>query len=116
MKNPIITSGDQQQSEWDSSSNFSLRLYISGMTPRSSEAILRTRAICEEFLAGRYTLEIVDLYQHPSSATNAQIIATPTLVKLSPLPLRRLVGNLSDKQRVLNGLGIPSAKEDYGKS
>jgi circadian clock protein KaiB len=83
-----------------------LRLYVTGMTLRSTEAIAATKAICEEYLEGRYDLEVVDIYQHPSLAKDEQIIAVPTLVKKLPAPLRRLIGNLSMKERVLLGLDI----------
>lgn len=88
-----------------------LRLYVTGMTPRSTEAIARIKAICEESLAGRYELEVIDIYQQPMLAKGEQIVATPTLIKKLPLPLRRLVGDLSNKQRVLLGLDIQDAQE-----
>src|SRR5215510_4528944 len=72
-----------------------LRLYITGMTPRSTEAFSKIKAICEKHLHGRYDLEVIDIYQHPTVARDEQIIAAPTLVKRLPAPLRRLVGNLS---------------------
>jgi circadian clock protein KaiB len=83
-----------------------LRLFVTGMTPRSTEAIARIKAICEEFLEGRYELEVIDIYQQPDAARAEQIIATPTLIKKLPPPLRRLVGDLSDRRRVLLGLNI----------
>lgn len=83
-----------------------LRLYVTGMTPRSTQAIFRIKAICEEHLKGRYQLEVIDIYQQPTLAVGEQIIATPTLIKKLPSPLRRLVGDLSDKQRVLLGLDL----------
>jgi circadian clock protein KaiB len=83
-----------------------LRLFVTGMTPRSTEAIARIKAICEEHLEGRYELEVIDIYQQPGIAKSEQIIATPTLVKKLPPPLRRLVGDLSDEKRVLLGLNI----------
>jgi circadian clock protein KaiB len=86
-----------------------LRLYVSGMTPRSTAAISRLKAICEESLEGRYDLEVIDIYQQPDLARGEQIIATPTLLKKLPAPLRRLVGDLSDKERVLLGLDIRKA-------
>jgi circadian clock protein KaiB len=86
-----------------------LRLYVSGLTPRSTSAIARLKAICEENLEGRYELEVIDIYQQPALARGEQIIATPTLVKKLPAPLRRLVGDLSDKERVLLGLDIRKA-------
>ena len=86
-----------------------LRLYVSGLTPRSTSAIARLKAICEENLGGRYELEVIDIYQQPDLARGEQIIATPTLIKKLPAPLRRLVGDLSDKERVLLGLDIRKA-------
>jgi len=83
-----------------------LRLYVTGLTPRSSQAIARLRALCEEHLPGRYDLEVFDLYQQPGLAQAAQIIAAPTLVKELPPPVRRLIGDLSDEQRVLVGLDL----------
>jgi circadian clock protein KaiB len=83
-----------------------LRLFVTGMTPRSTDAIARIKAICEEHLNGQYDLEVIDIYQQPDAAKLEQIVATPTLIKKLPLPLRRLVGDLSDKQRVLLGLNI----------
>jgi circadian clock protein KaiB len=86
--------------------HYVLRLFVTGMTPRSTEAIARIKAICEEHLNGRYELEVIDIYQQPDVAKGEQIVATPTLIKKLPAPLRRLVGDLSDKQRVLLGLNI----------
>lgn len=88
-----------------------LRLYVTGMTPRSTRAIAQIKAICEEYLKGRYELEVIDIYQHPSLIKGEQIIATPTLIKKLPLPLRRLVGDLSNKQRVLLGLDLREVQE-----
>src|SRR5262245_26546218 len=86
-----------------------LRLYVTGMTPRSQEAFTSIKAICEEHLQGRYDLEVIDIYQHPTLTKDEQIIAAPTLVKKLPQPLRRLIGDLSDQQRVLLGLDLRSA-------
>lgn len=83
-----------------------LRLYVTGMTARSTEAFEAIKALCEEHLQGRYELEVIDIYQHPTLARDEQIIAAPTLVKKLPQPLRRLIGNLSDKERVLLGLDL----------
>ena len=87
-------------------SRYVLRLYVTGLTPRSLAAIETTKRTCEEFLQGRYDLEIVDLSKHPALAAGEQIIAAPTLVKQLPKPLRRLVGDLSDQERVLLGLDL----------
>jgi circadian clock protein KaiB len=83
-----------------------LRLYVAGITPRSEEAIRTVTAICEENLAGRYDLEVIDLYQHPTLAKGEQIIAAPTLIKKLPLPLRKFIGSMSDKDRILVGLDL----------
>jgi circadian clock protein KaiB len=85
-----------------------LRLYLSGMSPRSAEALTSIQAICEEYLPGQYELEVVDIYQQPAEAKNAQIVAMPTLIKQLPLPQRRMIGNLSSEERVLRGLDLPS--------
>jgi circadian clock protein KaiB len=83
-----------------------LRLYVTGMTLRSMQAIANLREICETRLQGRYELEVVDIYQHPRLARDEQIVAAPTLIRKLPLPLRRMVGNLSDQESVLMGLDL----------
>ncbi len=83
-----------------------LRLCISGMTPRSREAILNLKHICETHLHGQYQLEVIDIYQQPELAAKHQVLATPTLVKTLPSPLRRLIGNLSDTAKTLQRLGV----------
>jgi circadian clock protein KaiB len=83
-----------------------LRLFVSGMTPRSTRAVQNVRAICEEHLQGRYDLEVIDIYQQPTLARGEQIIAAPTLVKKSPAPLRYIIGDLSSTERVLRGLDL----------
>jgi circadian clock protein KaiB len=83
-----------------------LRLYVTGMTPRSSEAIGNIKAICEKHLQGRYELEVIDIYRCPQLASGEQIIATPTLIKKLPAPIRRMVGDLSNRERVLFGLDL----------
>ena len=88
-----------------------MRLYVTGMTPRSTQAIARIKAICEEHLQGRYDLEVIDIYQQPALAKGEQIIATPTLIKKLPFPLRRIVGDLSNKERVLLGLDLRPVEE-----
>jgi circadian clock protein KaiB len=86
--------------------HYVLRLYITGMTPRSTRAVENVRAICEENLQGRYELEIIDIYQQPTLAAGEQIIAAPTLIKKLPLPLRRVIGDMSKTERVLLGLDL----------
>jgi circadian clock protein KaiB len=88
---------------------FVLRLYVTGTTARSVRAVENIKRVCEEYLADRYDLEIVDVYQQPDLAAREQLFAAPTLVKKLPLPLRKLVGDLSNRQRVLAGLDLPSA-------
>lgn len=83
-----------------------LRLYVTGMTPRSTRAIANVKEICEEHLQGRYDLQIVDIYQQPVLAKGHQIIAVPTLIRKLPMPLRRIIGDLSDRERVLIGLDL----------
>lgn len=84
-----------------------LRLYVTGMTPRSTRAIETVRAVCEQHLAGSYELEIIDVYQQPGRPTQDDVIAIPTLVKRHPAPLRRIVGDMSDRRRLLASLGLP---------
>ena len=83
-----------------------LRLFVTGATPRSMRAISSLKEICEEHLKGRYELEVLDLYKYPKLAKGEQIIGVPTLIKKLPLPIRRLVGELSDTEKVLFGLDI----------
>ncbi len=89
-----------------------LRLYVTGMTPRSTRAVANLKAICDAHLAGRYDLEVIDLYQRPALAHGEQIVAAPTLVKKLPAPPRRLVGDLSRTDRVLAGLGLPAGSQE----
>ena len=83
-----------------------LRLFTTGTTPRSTRAIQNLRAICEAMLKGRYQLEVVDIYQEPGRASEADIIAAPTLIKEEPEPKRRMVGDLSDRVKVISNLAI----------
>jgi len=87
-------------------SNYILSLYISGATNRSKTAIENIKKICEENLKGRYELEIIDVYQQPEKLRNEQIIAVPTLIKRLPAPIRKFIGDLSDIDSVLVGLGL----------
>jgi circadian clock protein KaiB len=87
-----------------------LRLYVTGTTPASQRAIERVREICEEHLQGRYQLEVIDIYQLPALAKDEQIIATPTLIKVLPAPLRRFIGDLSKIERILFGLDVREAR------
>ena len=89
--------------------HYVLRLYVTGTTARSSRAVQNIRELCETHLAGRHTLEVVDIYQQPELASEAQLIAAPTLVKELPEPLRKVVGDMSNLERVLLGLDIAMA-------
>jgi circadian clock protein KaiB len=87
-----------------------LRLYVTGITPRSERAIRSVKEICEEHLKDRYELEIVDIYQQPNAAKEEQIVVAPTLIKKLPLPLRRLIGDMANKDKVLVGLDLRPMK------
>lgn len=93
-----------------SKERYILRLYITGSTSRSVLAIRNLKKICEEYLEGGYELEVIDLYQKPSLAQGDQIIAAPTLIKKLPLPFRRIIGDMSDKEKVLSGLDLKEVK------
>jgi len=86
--------------------HYVLRLYITGTTPASTRALMNIKRLCETHLRGRYELEVVDIYQRPSLLEGEQIIAAPTLIKQLPLPLRRMVGDMSNTERVLLGLDL----------
>ena len=90
----------------DAAAEYQLRLYVAGFTSRSTRAVSNLKAICEEHLNGRYELDVVDIYQQPALARHAQIIAVPTLIRQLPPPLRRIVGDMSRKDRVLVGLDL----------
>jgi circadian clock protein KaiB len=88
---------------------FQLRLYVTGQTPRSVKSIDNLKQFCEKHLKDQYEIEVIDIYQQPALAAENQIIAAPTLIKKLPLPLRRLVGDLSNQDRVLSGLDLKIA-------
>lgn len=87
---------------------YKLRLFVTGATPNSTRAISNLKAICEKYLKGNYELEIIDAYQKPLTAISEQIIALPLLIKIAPLPERRLIGDMSETDKVLKGLGLVS--------
>jgi circadian clock protein KaiB len=89
-----------------SAEKWNLRLYTAGQTPKSLAAIRNLKKVCEEHLAGRYEIEVVDLLQNPRLAKDHQIVAIPTLVRKLPDPLRRIIGDLSDTNRTLVGLDL----------
>ena len=98
-----------QDARREATERYELQLFISGSTARSQRAIANMLRICEQHLKGRYDYQVIDVYQNPEATRELQVIATPTLVKLRPQPLRRIVGDLSDEERVLSGLNLFSA-------
>ncbi len=111
---PLATSAAalQEAAAAQTTQRYVLRLYVAGLTPRSQEAIRTVTSICEEHLAGRYELEVIDIYQQPVLAKGEQIIAAPTLIKKLPLPLRKLIGSMADKDRVLVGLDLRKKRNE----
>lgn len=101
---PLVPAAD---SSFKNDDIYRLRLFVTGATPNSTRAVSNLKEFCEAFLPGRYELEIVDVYQQPLIAEREQLIALPLLVKLSPLPQRRLIGDMSDTDKVLKGLNLP---------
>jgi circadian clock protein KaiB len=95
--------------ERDGKPKFLLRLYVTGQTPRSVKSIENIKKFCEKYLKDHYEMEVIDIYQQPALASENQIIAAPTLIKRLPLPLRRLVGDLSNQERVSVGLDLKIA-------
>jgi circadian clock protein KaiB len=107
VKRPLTIKEKLEAASRDSGKQeYVLRLYVAGMTPRSQEAIRSVTALCREHLAGRYDLQVVDIYQQPVLAKGEQIIAAPTLIKKLPLPLRKLIGNMADEEKILVGLDL----------
>ncbi len=88
-----------------------LRLFVAGINPKSKKAIENLRDVCKEYLEDQYELEIIDIYQQPIFAKEGKIVAAPTLIKELPLPIRRFVGDLSDKKKLLLGLDLRSPKK-----
>ncbi len=85
---------------------FDLRLYVAGQTPKAIRAFANLRRICDEHLAGRYTIEVIDLIENPQLGRGDQILALPTLVRRLPAPIKKIIGDLSDTERVLVGLDL----------
>jgi circadian clock protein KaiB len=93
-----------------------LRLYVTGMTPKSTYAIANVKKLCEEYLEGRYELDVIDIYQQPNLAKEEQIIATPTLIKKLPLPLRKLIGSMSDTEKFLVAIDLKPKNSSAGNN
>lgn len=102
-KKPVLKSAAKADND---ENHFNLRLFIAGASPHSAMAINNLTIICEQHLKGRYTLDVVDVYQQGLLAQQEQIVALPLLIKKSPLPERRMIGDLSETQKVLRGLGL----------
>ncbi len=99
-RGPIAQDREKPEAKWD------LRLYVAGQTPRSLQAFANLKRICDEHLTGRYNIEVVDLLRNPQLAKGDQILALPTLVRKLPEPVRKIIGDLSDTERVLVGLDL----------
>lgn len=97
---------EQLSTEQNSTNEFVFRLFITGATPNSMRALTNIKEICEAHLKGRYSLEVIDVYQQGDVAEQEQLIALPLLIKKLPLPEKRLIGDLSDTEKVLKGLGL----------
>jgi circadian clock protein KaiB len=100
-----------EQDEWteieDIKEIYILKLFITGASPNSVRAVSNIKHICDTYLRDNYELEIIDIYQQPTLATKEQVIALPLLIKKTPFPERKLIGDMSDTKRVLRGLGLP---------
>ena len=102
--------GEENANETAPEINYELRLYVAGQTPRSVEAFSNLKKICEEYLKGRYSIDVIDLMENPKLARGDQILAIPTLVRKLPEPIRKIIGNLADTERVLIGLDLRPRK------
>ena len=107
--------GQAPAAKKNAKTKYVLKLYVAGITPRSKNAIQSVTEICEEYLHGRYELEIIDIYQQPTLAAGEQIIAAPTLIKKLPLPLRRMIGDMANEEKVLVGLDLRPKNESRKK-
>ena len=100
----------QREKSQKTSKDWELRLYVAGQTPKSLAAFANLKKICEEHLAGEYHIEVIDLLKNPQLASGDQILAIPTLVRKLPEPIRKIIGDLSNTERVLVGLDIREQK------
>lgn len=101
-----VKNGHAAENDGDLASRWNLRLYVAGQTPRSITAFQNLKNICEEYLKGKYHIEVIDLMENPTLARGDQILAIPTLVRKLPQPIRKIIGDLSNTERVLVGLDI----------
>lgn len=109
-KKPKAAAGRPRKESAQAAEIWTLRLYVAGQTPKSLTAFANLQAICEEYLAGCYRIEVIDLMENPKLARGDQIVAIPTLVRKLPEPLRKIIGDLSNKEKVLVGLDLRPAK------
>lgn len=100
LRTPASDTGSENKEQWD------LRLYVAGQTPKSVEALANLTRLCEELLANRYKITVIDLLQNPQLAKGDQIVAIPTLVRKLPEPMRKIIGDLSNREHVLVGLNL----------
>ncbi len=105
------TAGSGSGTDTDSDASWDLRLYVTGQSPNSIRAIENLRRTCEEHMPGRYRLEVVDLLENPRLAVNDQILAVPTVVRKFPTPIKKIVGDLSDTDRLLVGLQVRTPRQ-----
>lgn len=117
MKKPVRKKATRRASaQRRSRREYVLRLYVTGTTARSMRAIRNIKEICESHLKGRYQLEVIDIYENPGLGKGEQIIASPTLIKRLPLPLRRFIGDLSNTERILVGLDLQQGDRSDNKT
>ena len=114
MLNPDNLRATLEQVAHEPGERYILRLYVAGLTTRSSRAVNNLKDICDKYLEGRYDLDVIDIYQQPALTKGEQIVAAPTLIKKLPLPIRRIIGDMSDRDRVLLGLDLVRAADDAG--
>lgn len=106
MSDDISSAGEPEVEQEDNEGRYRLRLYVAGQTTKSLTAMKNLKRFCEEHLAGRYEIEVVDLMKNPQLAAGDQILAIPTLVRRLPSPLKRIIGDLSNTEKILVGLDI----------
>lgn len=106
MKTETICTGNHEKKEIASDDKWVLRLYVAGQTPKCSAAFMNLKKICEDQLKGKYVIEIIDLLENPRLSREHQILAIPTLVRKLPVSVRKIIGDLSDTERVLIGLDL----------
>ena len=105
-RKPGLAGERKQAASYSRPAKYLLRLYISGSTSKSALAVVNIKRICEQYLKNQYDLEVIDIYQQAHLARDEQIVAVPTLIKRLPLPLRRLIGDMSNQEKVLYALDL----------